>query len=194
MHVQMILVTMPKRLCMSFQPKSYNIANEPSVYLSCKKLKYVTSHKYLGVYICTNLKDDVAIGNQCRNLYSRGNMIIRNFKHCNDQVKKQLFQSFCTSIYCASLWSRFNIGSLRRLKVVYNRIFRILMNLQHRISMSHVFVVNRLDPFCVLMRKQILSFRKRITTSDNLLIKTIVDSVYFLSSGLTVRWNSTMFL
>ena len=168
--------------------------NHASVYLTGKKLKYVSCHKYLGVHICTDLKDDVAISNQCRNLYSRGNMIIRNFKHCNDHVKKQLFQSFCTSIYCASLWSSFNVESLRRLKVAYNRVFRILMNLHHRVSMSHAFISNRLDPFTVLRRKQVLSFRKRIMSSENLLIKTIVNSLHFLSSGLTVRWNSIIFL
>ena len=54
-------------------------------------------------------------------------MIIRNFTQCSDAVKCQLFQSFCTSFYCASLWSSDNIATLRRLKVAWNGIFRSLM-------------------------------------------------------------------
>jgi hypothetical protein len=42
-----------------------------------------------------------SIKQQCRNIYSRGNPLIRNFKMCSDTVKCQLFQSFCTNIYCA---------------------------------------------------------------------------------------------
>ena len=41
---------------------------------------------------------------------------------------------------------------IRCFKVAYNRIFGILLNLEHRVSMSHVFVTRRLDPFNVIMR------------------------------------------
>ena len=52
------------------------------------------SHKFLGVYISNELKDDASIRHQCRNMYGSGNMIIRNFTQCSDAVKCQLFQSF----------------------------------------------------------------------------------------------------
>ena len=68
-------------------------------------MKCVSSYKYLGIYITNELKDDANIRQQCRNTYSRGNMLIRIFMQCSDAVKCQLFQSFCASFYYASLWS-----------------------------------------------------------------------------------------
>ena len=109
-----------KTVCMFVRLKSDFV---PCVELSGFKLKCVPTHKYLGFHIATDRRDDRSIRQQCRNMYSRGNTIIRNFKHCSDAVKCQLFKSFCTSFYCASLWSSYTIESLRHLKVAYNRIF-----------------------------------------------------------------------
>ena len=84
--------------------------------------------------------------------------------------------------YCSTLWCRFTDESMRRLKVAYNRIFRILMGLEHRTSMSAEFIVRDMDPFVVILRKAIASFRKRIFSNDNILVRTVVDIVYFLPS------------
>ena len=109
---------------------------------------------------------------------------------CSDTVKCQLFQSFCTNIYCAPLWSNYSkVGSLDRLKVAYNRVFRILMNIDHRTSMSESFIRRGLHPFLVIIRKSIVSFRNRMLDSSNILVKTIVESMYFLSCKLTCLWN-----
>jgi len=79
---------------------------KPRMKLSFKLLSvlWLMSHKYLGVHITADRKDNEAIKQQCRNIYSRGNTLIRNFKMCSDTVKCKLFQSFCTNIYCAPLW------------------------------------------------------------------------------------------
>ena len=156
------------------------------------KLKCMSTNKYLGVYIATDRKDDRSIRQRCRNIYSRGNTIIRNFKHCSDAVKCQLFKSFCTSFYCASLWSFYTIKSLRHLKVAYNRIFRILMGMHHRTRMSENLISRGLDPFKVIVRKLSWSFRSRVLQSDNMLLKTIVNSMYFMRCKLPRKWNAAI--
>ena len=143
-------------------------------------------------HLLTDRRDDRSIRQQCRNMYSRGNTIIRNFKHCSDAVKCQLFKSFCTSFYCASLWSSYTIESLRHLKVAYNRIFRILMGLHHRARMSENFIKRGLDPFKVIIRKLSWSFRCRVLQSDNILLKTIVNSMYFMWCKLSRKWNAAI--
>jgi len=178
---------------MCIRPKVFKTKFVPVFELSGKQLELVNCHKYLGIHVTTCLKDDTDIRYQCRNVYSRGNILIRNFKRCNDQVKCQLFQSFCTQFYGAPLWSCFNIESMRLLKVAYNRIFRILLGLDHMTSMTTSFISRGLNPFCVVVRKNICSFRSRILSSDNNLLKTIVESMYFTSSKLTKRWNKTVF-
>ena len=87
------------------------------------KLKCVPTYKYLGVHIATDQKYHRSTRQQCRNMYSTGNTIIKKHKHCSDAIKCQLFKSFCTRFYCASLWSSYAIESLHHLKVAYNRIF-----------------------------------------------------------------------
>ena len=177
---------------MFIRPKCFKSSFVPCLRLSGSVLKCVSSHKYLGVYISNELKDDASIRHQCRNMYGRGNMIIRNFTQCSDAVKCQLFQSFCTSFYCASLWSSYDIETLKRLKVAYNRIFRTLMGLQQRARMSENLIRRGLDPFKVVMRKLVCSFRTRIIQSNNVLLETIVGSMHFMHSKLTRKWNAAV--
>ena len=132
---------------MCIRPKLMKSHNEPLIVLSGNSLQYVSSYKYLGVTITSNMNDDAEIKNQCRNIYGRGNMIIKNFKHCDENVKCQLFQSFCTSFYCAPLWTIFSNESVRRIKVAYNRVFRILIGLEHRTSKSEAFICRNRNPF-----------------------------------------------
>ena len=182
-----------KTKCMCIRPKKFKTDFEPYFTLSSKCLDVVSSHKYLGVHITDCLEDDANIRYQCRNLYSRGNTIIRNFKNCNDVVKCSLFKTFCTQIYGAQTWSTFRCESFHQIKVAYNRIFRILMGLEHRVSMKHVLVCKGLDPFDVVFRKACVSFRSRLFLSDNTLIKTITQSRYLTSCKLYKIWNKHVF-
>ena len=191
-HDHNVIYSTKKTVCMFIRPKCFKSSFVPCLRLSGSVLKCVSSHKYLGVYISNELKDDASIRHQCRNMYGRGSMIIRHFTQCSDAVKCQLFQSFCTSFYCASLWSSYNIETLKRLKVAYNRIFRTLMGLQQRARMSENLIRRGLDPFKVVMRKLVCSFRTRIIQSNNVLLETIVGSMHFMHSKLTRKWNAAV--
>ena len=73
---------------------------------------------------------------------------------------------------------------MRRLKVAYKGIFRILLDLdtvilfEHRTSMSAKFIARYMDPVVVILRKVIVSFRKRMhmVSGKNILVRTVVDS------------------
>ena len=108
--------------------------------------------------------------------------IIRNFSYCSDDVTCQLFQIYCTNFYCASLWCCYNTESMRLLKVAYNRVFRILMNLVHRTSMSTNFVSRGMNPFKVIIRRLTGSFKSRIFNSMSTFIQSIVSSSFFSSA------------
>ena len=133
-----------------------------------------------------------SIRHQCRGMYSRGNMIISNFTQCSDAVKCQLFQSFCTSFYCVSLWSLYNIKTFKRLKEAHNRIFRTLMGLQQRERMLENLIRRSLNPFTVIIKKLICSFRTRIMQSNNVSLETIVGGMHFMHSKLTRKWNAAV--
>ena len=116
-------------------------------------------------------------------------MVIRYFRQCSDAVKYQLFQSFCTSFYCASLWSSYNIETLKRLNVAYNRIFRTLMRLQQRARMSENFIRRGIDPFKIFNRKLVCSFRTRIMQSNNVLFISLQRRLCFWQ-----RWFVCLFV
>lgn len=182
-----------KTVCMCAKPKCFKSVFTPSFELCGTSLRYISSHKYLGVTIMCTQTDDISIGHQCRNTYSRGNTIIRNFSKCTEDVKCQLFQSFCTNFYCASLWCSYRVQSLQSLQVAYNRVFRMLMGLEQRASVSENLINRGLNPFKVILRKQMCSLRKRILQSDNILVATIAESMYFICCKLTRKWNSSVF-
>ena len=75
-----------KTVCMLVRPKEFKSDFVPCFELAGFKLKCVSTNKYLGVHIATDQKDDRSIRQQCRNIYSRDNTIIRNFKHCSDEA------------------------------------------------------------------------------------------------------------
>ena len=110
-------------------------------------------------------------------------MIISKFRNCSESVKRRLFQYFCSTVYCSSIWSRFTVESMWLLKVTYNRMFRILMRLKHRSSMSANFVT---------IRKMIGYFRESAYKSDNVLLKAILESVHFMFSTLNSRWGKSV--
>ena len=56
------------------------------------------------------------------------------------------------------------------------------MGLEHRTSMSAEFIVRDMDLFVVILRKAIALFRKHIFSSENILVRTVVDMAYVLPS------------
>ena len=88
-------------------------------------------HSFTLYIINDSFKDDDDILKEVRNLYARGNAIVRQFKNTNDYVKVQVFKSFCYPVYCSSMWSDYNNNTIRKLRVGYNSIFRRLFNIQH---------------------------------------------------------------
>ena len=92
-------------------------------------IKGVKSVKYLGHIICSDSKDDKDIMRQCRQLYARGNVLLRKFYMCTNDVKIKLFSTFCSSMYTAQLWWNHSVYSIHRLHVCYNNVFRRLLGL-----------------------------------------------------------------
>ncbi len=178
---------------MCIRSKTVIMPNVPKLLLLGQPVKLVNNYKYLGVIMTSDSKDDCHISKLLRNLYSRGNGIIRNFKSCSHEVKLQLFKSYCTSFYCFHLWCNFNAESLRRIRVAYNRVFKILMNLKERVSFSSIFVEYDVHHFNVLLRNSITGFIKRLEASENSLLKEIVRSQFYIKSTLFTYWRTVIF-
>ena len=50
------------------------------------------------------MKTTIDVARQTRKLYMQANLLLRNFRHCSDDMQCALFQSYCTNMYCCQLW------------------------------------------------------------------------------------------
>ena len=125
-------------------------------------------------------------------MYARGNVLVKNFLMCTDNVKCKLFKSYCSSFYCSQLWCSYNSASFTKLQTAYNRILRSLFRLDRLDSISQKCIEYGIDSFKVLIRKAIFSFRNRLLTCENTIINCITRST-FLSCLLTDKWNRLLF-
>ena len=69
-----------KTKCICFKPKCHGKLYIPEVCLNGKKLSFVESIKYLGVYLHCDFTYDDDMDRHRKYLYSKGNFIIKNFK------------------------------------------------------------------------------------------------------------------
>ena len=70
---------------------------------------------YFGFISTDDYKEDEAVLKEIISMYSRGIAIIRNVMKCTQDVKKQLFLSYCNSFYCCSSWSNCKKSSLKQI-------------------------------------------------------------------------------
>jgi hypothetical protein len=95
---------------------------------------------------------------QLRAIYTRGTILLRKFGNCTDEVKLQLFKSYCMNLYCSQFWGCYSSSVLYRATLAYNNIFLYLLKNKGPCSMSHVYMEHNIDAFKVLMRKAITKF------------------------------------
>ena len=178
---------------MCFRSSKFRDISVPSFYINGKAIELVECHKYLGVWLTSDLKDDMDIVRQTRYVYASGNSLIRKFKDCSPEVKAQLFKSYCCSVYCSSLWSTYSKSSFCKLNVAFKRIFRGLLKIKGE-SITGVMVQLGVNPLQVILRKLVNGFRTRVLQSSNNVVYALVNSMHFNSSLILKRWNDILFL
>ena len=179
---------------MLIMPKKMKIGNPPNIILSGQVIRYVESFKYLGHVITSDFMDDHDIEREIKNLYVRGNTIIRRFGFLNTDVQCSLFKSYCYPLYTASLWCNYRQSTLNKLKVAYNNIMRQLMGVPRWHSARTMFVNLRIKSFFENLRTISYSLLKRVLTCNNSVVRTILHSDCFLGSDQRARWVRNLYL
>ena len=128
-----------------------------------------------------------------RKYYAGINTLIRRFYACSYDVKCFLFRSYISNMYCGQFWFNSTKYCLNKLRVSYNNSCRRLLRLPMRNSASGMFVQCNLLSFGELLRKSIFAFRGRIQSSNNAIIKCIVNSVAPLVSNVWKWWRTTLY-
>ena len=125
-----------KTKIMCFKPKVLSNLHVPDFWLNDGKLEVASSHTYLGVCLDDNYNDNMDLFRQTKAIHAHGNVLIKKFGICDDDVKVKLFKAYCSSFYCSQLWSSYCDISYRKLRTSYNRILRNLFKLERDCSIS----------------------------------------------------------
>lgn len=166
----------------------------PSLYIGENGIKEVEKVKYLGHWICNDLSDDLDIERQIQNLYMRAHMLKRTFSHCSYAVKRCLFLTYCTCLYTSPLWVSYRSSTMNKIRVAYNNCLRMIFVLPKVCSISMKFVELDITMFHALLRKQIYSFKGRLDTIDNGMVRAILDSDVYFKSTIWLYWRQSLHL
>ena len=183
-----ILYNVKKTKCMRFLPKWLKNMQPHKIFLGERELDFVNTQMYLGVPISNDMADNLAIKQQTKAVYARGNMLIKYFKKCTMEVKCQLFVSYCTSVYCAYLWNNYNKSTINAIKVAYNNVFRAFTGTK-RGNTRHTMVNYNIPTFEVLVRNGIFSFYQRLSDCANAIVENILNSLSFICSHTNTMWT-----
>ena len=164
----------------------------PDITLGGKLLSFVDKHCYLGVTLSHDRSDELDMKKQMKSVYARGNGLIRQFRHCSEDVKCKLFKSFCSSLYASSLWNKYTVTAVNKVKSAYNKVFRHFMKLDRYDSISTYMVKCDVDTFDMILRNLVFSLRSRLLINENTLIRVIIGCQYFYSSSIFKRWESIL--
>ena len=81
---------------------------------------------------------------------------------------------------------------MKNLKVAYNNSLRRLLGLPIHNSACGMFVNLIIPSFRELLRKYVYSFRNRLESSENCIIRGIYLSQFLLQSGIWVWWRDIL--
>ena len=106
--------------------KSYSICRPMSIF----------GHNYQ----CKNC--DADLKRLMRKYYANANMLLRKFSYCSPDVKCCMFKSYCSTMYCSSMWFDSTVTSMRKLKIAYNNGLRRILNLpKNNIAFEIIIII-----------------------------------------------------
>ena len=119
--IKIIRFNSKKSTVIIFRNYFVNDFSYPSFVMNGESIKEVPIVKYLGHVISADMKYDLDIMRQCRQLYAQGNALTlaHRFHMCSDNVKVTIFRSYCSSLYTSQLWWKYKVNSIRKLCMKY---------------------------------------------------------------------------
>lgn len=182
-----------KSVIMICRSKMLQHVPSPSFYLDNKPLTEVSSYKYLGHLLTSDMTDDADIMRQNRQLYWQGNVLLRNFYMCSIPVKCKLFETFCSSFYCAHLWTNYTKNSMRSFQTAYHNMLKKFIGLPKWSSTSYTCVMFKVKSCGETLRHFVYRFVSRIAISRSSIIQAIVTSSLLWTSRMRRSWNSMLY-
>ena len=190
-----IVYNTTKTECMVVPPARSKVNYLKSAWLNGSALTFVDRFTYLGHVICHDMTDDDDdIRKQTTKLTVTANTLLRKCSYCSREVKLELFRSYCYSLYCNSLWSRYKVATLNRLRVCHNDILKRLLGLPRWTSSSLAFTRHGMKGLGVIRRHSAFSMRSRVEQSDNSIITSVRQSSAYVCGSIQQEWLGLLFV
>ena len=187
-----ILYNTKKTVCMALRPKMFRNMRLPEFTLCNRALSFVDKYRYLGYLMADDSSDNLEIQQQYRLLCCRVNSLIRKFAMCSYDVKKFLFVTYCSNVYCLHLWRVYNMSVLNKFKVCLNNAARMFFGYDRFCSASAMYVSENLNNLSAMFRKASWGFTQRLASSENGVIAALAKSDLAIRSSYTNMWRSAL--
>ena len=188
-----ITYSIAKTEAMIIKPRGMGLFVPPKLCIGVDEIQYVDNFKYLGHIISSSFTDDLDIEREVRNLYIRGNTIVRKFYFLSLEVKCALFKAYCYNLYTCSLWSKYRQSSISKLRVAYNDIFRKLVGVPRWHSARTLFVNLNVRSFHETIRTSSYSLMQRVLGCQNSVLQAMLHSDGFVHSATRRTWCNNLF-
>ena len=123
----------------------------------------------------------------------QGNSLIRKFYMCSIDVKITLFQSFCSPLYTAHLWTNYSRNDILKLYRAYHNTFKQFLGVSKREYTSPIIVIFNVKTCPGVIRNLIFRFMVRLKESSNSIIRDIYSSSIFYQSTIWKHWRSLLY-
>jgi len=185
-----------KTVCMRFGCSNAKLLGFPNVSLYNKTLHWVDNFCYLGYNMSSSFKyyDYSEIDKRCHTMRVRANMLASRFSKVSEDVKKLLFKTYFSSIYCSSLWIPQTQKCLQKIRVTFNDCFRIIFKVKGPHSISNEFVRRGICNFEARRRICCFSLIKRVLFPKNEIVLDIVNCTTFYRTVLYQEWIKILYV
>lgn len=167
-----------KTFLQCFVPKAVDNVR-PLLKFCGKTIQCTDTVKYLGYEMNCGERDVLEIARRKRDIYATANMLANRFRRCSKSVKKYLFLTYLSNIYCSSLWCPVLDKTLQSARVAYNDAARIFFGYKRQHSASQMFAELNLPDFQAMRRTGAYSLVTRLAKTDNPILKIFSTPRFF---------------
>ena len=183
-----------KSAVMFIHPENMAYMKFPDFKINDELISVVSDYVYLGHIICKDLSDDLDILKQRRKLFVQGNSIMRKFFMCTLPVKITLFQSYCSPMYLAQLWTKYKQATINKLYIAYHNVLKMFIGVSKTEHTRPICATLNIKYCPALIRNYIYKFMCRLQKSNNLLVMNVCGSSCFLESRIWKHWRSLLYV
>ena len=120
--------------------------------------------------------------------------MIRKFHMCTLETKLILFNTYCSSMYTAHLWTNYPSTSINSLYTAYHNILKSLIGVSKREHTSPICVNLNVRSCPAVIRNLVFRFISRLHTSNNNIINSIYSSSCYYKSRMLKHWRSLLYI